>query len=84
MQWVCGLALGHEDLNDHEEIRRDPLQAVLAERPDPTGEKRVRERERSKALAGPFLTKFGAILVSTRNASCHNGAVLAPINQIGP
>src|SRR5690349_9483750 len=29
-QRIYGLALGYEDLNDHEELRRDPLLAVLA------------------------------------------------------
>jgi|SRR5271157_464285 len=51
-QRVYGLALGYEDLNDHEELRRDPLLAVLAEKQDPTGESRARERDRGKALAG--------------------------------
>ena len=51
-QRVYALALGYEDLNDHDELRRDPLLAVLAEKPDPTGESRVRERDRGKALAG--------------------------------
>jgi hypothetical protein len=51
-QRVYGLALGYEDLNDHEELRRDPLLAVLVEKPDPAGEKRVRERDQGKALAG--------------------------------
>jgi hypothetical protein len=51
-QRVYGLALGYEDLNDHDELRRDPLLAVLAEKPDPLGESRVRERDRGKALAG--------------------------------
>jgi hypothetical protein len=51
-QRLYGLALGYEDLNDHDELRRDPLLAVLAEKEDPTGESRVRERDRGKALAG--------------------------------
>jgi len=51
-QRVYGLALGYEDLNDHEELRRDPLLAVLAEKPDLRGAKRARERDRGKALAG--------------------------------
>ena len=51
-QRVYGLALGYEDLNDHEELRRDPLLAVLVEKPDPTGEQRARERDQGKALAG--------------------------------
>jgi hypothetical protein len=49
---VYGLALGYEDLNDHDELRRDPVLAVLAEKKDPTGENRARERDRGKALAG--------------------------------
>src|SRR5208337_2699520 len=42
-QRVYGLALGYEDLNDHEEWRRDPLLGVLAGKEDPTGESRARE-----------------------------------------
>jgi hypothetical protein len=30
MQRVAGIALGYEDLNDHDELRRDPVLAVLA------------------------------------------------------
>jgi hypothetical protein len=51
-QRVYGLALGYEDLNDHEQLRQDPLLAILAEKADPTGEDRARERDRGKALAG--------------------------------
>ena len=51
-QRVYGLALGYEDLNDHDELRRDPLLGVLAEKADPTGEKRARTRDQGKALAG--------------------------------
>ena len=29
-QRIYGLALGYEDLNDHEELRRDPLLALMA------------------------------------------------------
>jgi hypothetical protein len=51
-QRVYGLALGYEDLNDHDQLRQDPMLAVLVEKKDPTGESRVRERDRGKALAG--------------------------------
>ena len=51
-QRVYGLTLGYEDLNDQDELRRDPLLAVLAEKEDPTGESRAQERDRGKALAG--------------------------------
>lgn len=51
-QRVYGLALGYEDLNDHDELRHDPLLAVLAGKKDPTGEDRKREEDKGKALAG--------------------------------
>ena len=41
-QRIYGLALGYKDLNDHEELRRDPLLAVLVEK----------RSERGKAAAG--------------------------------
>jgi len=37
-QRVYGLALGYEDLNDHEELRKDPLLAVLVEKCHPEEE----------------------------------------------
>ena len=51
-QRVYGLTLGYEDLNDHDELRHDPLLAVLVGKRDPTGQDRARERDRGKALAG--------------------------------
>lgn len=51
-QRVYGLALGYEDLNDHDQLRADPLLAVLVDHPDPLGTQRRRERDRGKALAG--------------------------------
>ena len=38
------LALGYEDLNDHDQLRGEPLLAVLAEKRDPSGESRARWR----------------------------------------
>src|ERR1700676_3349187 len=37
-QRVYGLALGYEDLTDHERLRNDPLLAVLMEKADPSQE----------------------------------------------
>jgi hypothetical protein len=51
-QRVFGLALGYEDLNDHDQLRHDPLMAVLVGKRDPTGQDRLRQRDRGKALAG--------------------------------
>ena len=51
-QRIYGLALGYEDLNDHDRLRFDPLLATLVGKEDPTGQERVRQRDRGKALAG--------------------------------
>jgi hypothetical protein len=52
MQRVFGLALGYEDLNDHDELRRDPMLAVALGKDDVKGERRRRAQDRGKALAG--------------------------------
>jgi len=51
-QRVYGLALGYEDLNDHDDLRHDPLLAVLVGKEDPLGRDRHRYEDRGKALAG--------------------------------
>jgi len=51
-QRIYGIALGYEDLSDHDELRHDPLLAALAGKTDPMGANRVHERDRGKALAG--------------------------------
>ena len=51
-QRVDALALGYEDLNDHDNLRRDPLLATAIGKRDPTGQTRQRPRDRGKALAG--------------------------------
>ena len=51
-QRVYGLALGYEDLNDHDQLRTDPLLAVLSGKADVEGQRRRRQRDRGKAGAG--------------------------------
>src|SRR5437763_6349270 len=51
-QRVYARALGYEDLNDHDDLRRDPLLATVVGKADPTGKTRQRPRDRGKALAG--------------------------------
>jgi hypothetical protein len=51
-QRIMALALGYEDLNDHDQLRRDPLLAVLVGRRDPTGQDRNDPRDRGVPLAG--------------------------------
>jgi hypothetical protein len=51
-QRVYGIALGYEDINDHDDLRHDALLATLVGKTDPTGASRVRERDRGFPLAG--------------------------------
>ena len=51
-QRVIGLALGYDDLNDHDSLRQDPLLAVLSDVADPMGQDRRREQDKGCALAG--------------------------------
>jgi len=51
-QRIFGLALGYEDLNDHDELRRDPMLAAALGKDDVKGEGRRRAQDRGKALAG--------------------------------
>ncbi len=51
-QRVYGLALGYEDLNDHDVLRADSALALLVGKPDLTGEHREREQDRGNPLAG--------------------------------
>jgi hypothetical protein len=51
-QRIYGLALGYEDLNDHDQLRSDPALAVMVGREDVKGEHRHLKQDRGKALAG--------------------------------
>jgi len=51
-QRVFALALGYEDLNDHDKLRQDPLLAALVRKLDPVGADRRCERDKGNPLAG--------------------------------
>lgn len=51
-QRVYGIALGYEDLNDHDSLRHDVMMGLLSEKHDPSGRDRVREQDQGKAIAG--------------------------------
>lgn len=51
-QRIHGIALGYEDLNDHEALRYDPVFAATCGREDLLGEKRTHQEDKGKALAG--------------------------------
>ena len=50
-QRILGIALGYEDLNDHDVLRLDPLLALAAGKTDIEGKERRCEQDRGKALA---------------------------------
>ena len=52
-QRLLGLALGYEDLNDHDALRCDPLLALCVGKSDPLGQDRRVPEDRGKALASP-------------------------------
>jgi hypothetical protein len=52
-QRIYGLAQGYEDINDHEQLRRDPLLATACNKTDPLGEDRLNPADRGTALAAP-------------------------------
>jgi len=51
-QRLYGLALGYEDLNDHDVLRCDPLLAVAVDKREPLGEDRLHAHQAGVALAG--------------------------------
>jgi hypothetical protein len=69
-QRIYGLALGYEDLNDHEQLRRDPLLATACEKTDPLGQDRLNPNHRGLALAGSS-TLNRMELSNNRSDRCH-------------
>jgi hypothetical protein len=51
-QRIHALALGYEDINDHERLRHDPLLAASCGREDLLGERRHLAQDKGKPLAG--------------------------------
>lgn len=51
-QRVYGLALGYEDLNDHDQLRLDPLLAAVCGKADVLGQQRHKSQDQGKGLAG--------------------------------
>lgn len=51
-QRTYGIALGYEDINDHEELRNDPLLAAMCGHNDVEGKQRHRDQDKGKPLAG--------------------------------
>lgn len=86
-QRVYGLALGYEDLNDHQQLRQDPLLALLVEKEDPTGKDRARKRDQGKALAGKSTLnrlELTGTKTKPRKAVAAVNVALAPAGEMKP
>lgn len=69
-QRIYGLALGYEDLNDHQRLRLDPLLATACNKRDPLGEDRFNPADRGIALAAPC-TLNRLELSNNKSSRCH-------------
>jgi len=69
-QRIYGLALGYEDLNDHERLRLDPVLATACNKADPLGNDRFNPAHRGVALAGAS-TLNRLELSNNKNSRCH-------------
>ncbi len=69
-QRIYALALGYEDLNDHGQLRRDPLLATACEKRDPLGLDRFNSEDRGIPLAAP--STLNRLELSNNKATrCH-------------
>jgi hypothetical protein len=69
-QRIFGLALGYEDINDHQTLRVDPLLAMACDKRDPLGGDRFHPADRGVALAG-VSTLNRLELSNNRDSRCH-------------
>jgi len=67
-QRIFGIALGHEDLNDHDELSKDPLIADVIGKRQPTGSARRREQDRDRPLASS--STLNRLELTPDQASC--------------
>ena len=69
-QRVIGLALGYEDLNDHDQLARDKMLAVAVGKNDPTGMDRKAVKDQGKPLAGK--STLNRLELTPTNATAKN------------
>lgn len=78
-QRVIGLALGYEDLNDHDELARDKMLAVAVGKNDPTGMDRKAVKDQGKPLAGKStLNRLELTPPSATAKSTYKKVILSP------
>jgi hypothetical protein len=81
-QRIFGLCLGYEDLNDHDQLRCDPLLAVLVGKKDPQGEERFCARDKGKALAGKSTLNRLELTPVRADADSRNKKIVAHLDAM--
>jgi hypothetical protein len=76
-QRVYGLALGYQDLNDHDTLRLDPLLATRVGNTDPSGQDRLRCQDKGKPLAGKSTLKRLQLTPPDANADSRYHKIVA-------
>lgn len=79
-QRLYGLALGYEDLNDHNALRVDQLLATTVGKEDPTGMNRVSAEDKGKPLASA--STLNRLELGTESGAAHYRKIQARPEQI--
>jgi Transposase DDE domain group 1 len=87
-QRITAIALGYEDINDHDKLRLDPLLAAVCGRADVLGLERHQTQDKGKPLAGKSTLnrlELGAQEINTRTKKiqAHPGQVEALLLEQG-
>lgn len=87
-QRILGIALGYEDVNDHDTLRLDPLLAAMCGREDVLGLERHQAQDKGRALAGKSTLnrlELGAQETNarTRKIEAHAGQIEALLLRQG-
>lgn len=78
-QRVIGLALGYEDLNDHDDLAKDQMLAIAVGKTDPTGMDRKSAQDKGKPLAGKStLNRLELTPANANSKSPYKKIALAP------
>jgi hypothetical protein len=78
-QRIFALALGYEDLNDHDTLRHDPLLTVLVDKANPTGQDRRRCEDREVVGEQEHVEPFGTDARRGRREEPNQGTAVVPV-----
>ena len=78
-QRVIGLALGYEDINDHDHLAKDQMLAIAVGKTDPTGMSRKCKEDKGKPLAGKStLNRLELTAADATAQSAYKKIVISP------